>query len=79
MYSYSSLRARVRLNEEETEDGNMKVAQIAQNKMLRVLDNSQIRDRRSKKDMLDRFDLLSVILVQKMEGNNRLRMRKHVL
>ena len=54
------LCAKVRLREEESTDGNMKMVQIAQNKMLRILDNSSIKDRRSKKDMLTRFDMLSV-------------------
>ena len=54
------LCAKVRLNGEESEDGNMKMLQIAQNKMLRVLDNSCTKDKRSKRDMLNRFDILSV-------------------
>ena len=48
------------MTQEDVEDGNMKLAQIAQNKMLRVLDNSIIKDKRSKRDMLQKFDLLSV-------------------
>ena len=41
-------------------EGNMKMVQIAQSKLLRVLDNSRIKDKRRKKDMLDKFDMLSV-------------------
>ena len=38
----------------------MKAVQIVQNKLLRLLDGSRIKDRRSIKDMLDKFDLLSI-------------------
>ena len=38
----------------------MKVAQIAQNKMLRLLDGSTQKDRRKIKDMLEKSDLPSV-------------------
>ena len=37
----------------------MKMTQLSQNKMLRVLDGSRIADKRSIKKMLDRFDMLS--------------------
>ena len=36
------------------------MTQVAQNKVLRVLDRSRIRDRRSIKEMLDKLDMLSV-------------------
>ena len=38
----------------------MKTLQIAKNKMPIVLDNSCIKDKRSKRDMLNKFDILSV-------------------
>ena len=38
----------------------MKAAELAQNKVLRLLDGINIRDRRSIKDMLEKFDLLSI-------------------
>ena len=34
--------------------------QVAQNKMLRLLDGSRIKDRRSVKDMLEKFNMLSI-------------------
>ena len=43
------LCAKVRLSEEEKTDRNMKMVQIVQNKMLRILDYSLTKDRRSKK------------------------------
>ena len=54
------LCGKVRLREEEAMEGNLKLVQIAQNKMLRVLDNSIIKDKRRKKNMLERFGMLSV-------------------
>ena len=51
---------RVRLTNEETKTNNMKVAQIAQNKMLRLLDGTTLKDRRKIKDMLEKVDLPSV-------------------
>ena len=54
------LCAKVRLREDEVTEGNMKMLHITQNKMLRVLDNSSIKDKRSRKDMLEKLDLQSV-------------------
>ena len=54
------LCAKVRLREDEVTEWNMKMLQITQNKMLRVLDNSSIKDKRSRKDMLEKLDLPSV-------------------
>ena len=39
---------------------NIKAMQLAQNKVLRLLDRSKIKYRRSIKDMLEKFDLLLV-------------------
>ena len=38
----------------------MKAVQIAQNKLLRLLDNSSLRDRKHSKDLILKFQLLSV-------------------
>ena len=54
------LTQRVRLEEEERKSKNIKATQIAQNKVLRLLDGSKIKDRRSIAEMLTKFDLLSV-------------------
>ena len=51
---------RVRLSEEESKNESMKAVQIAQNKVLRMLDNSSIKDRRRISEMLTKFDCLSV-------------------
>ena len=39
---------------------NIKTTQIAQNKMLRLLDGSRVKDKRSIKDMLEKFEILSI-------------------
>ena len=54
------LSMRVRLSEEESKNESMKAVQIAQNKVLRMLDNSSIKDRRRISEMLTKFDCLSV-------------------
>ena len=54
------LCAKVRMNEEETTNQYVKATQIAQNKMLRLLEYSKISNRRRIKDMLEKHDLLSV-------------------
>ena len=54
------LCSRVRCEENEPKTNNMRIAQIAQNKMLRFLDGSRLKDRRRIKDMLDRVELPSV-------------------
>ena len=46
--------------EEDKKTKDMKAVQIAQNKLLRQLDGSRIKDRRSIKDMLDKFDMLLI-------------------
>ena len=48
---------------DKTDDGrtkDLKATQIAQNRMLRLLDGSRVRDRRSIGDMLERVDVLSI-------------------
>ena len=52
------LTHKVRLSEEDRKRKDIKAAQLAQNKVLRLLDGSKIRDRRSIKDMLEKFDLI---------------------
>ena len=54
------LTQRVRLEEEERKSKNIKATQIAQNKVLRLLDGSKTKDRRSIAEMLTKFNLLSV-------------------
>ena len=54
------LCTQVRMTDEDKKSQNLKLTQIAQNKMLRLLDKSRIRDKRSIKEMLTRFDMLSV-------------------
>ena len=54
------LTHKVRLTEEDKKNKDLKATQIAQNKMLRLLDGCRIRDRRSVKDMLEKFDMLSI-------------------
>jgi hypothetical protein len=54
------LTHKVRMTEEDTKTKDIKAVQIAQNKLLRLLDGSRVKDRRSIKDMLDKFDLLSI-------------------
>ena len=39
---------------------NIKTTQIAQNKMLRLLDGSRVKDKRTTKDMLEKFEILSI-------------------
>ena len=50
----------VRLNEDEKKNENTKATQIAQNKVLRLMDGSRVKDKRNIKDMLEKFDMLSV-------------------
>ena len=54
------LCSQVRIQETEHKTNNMKVTQIAQNKVLRLLDGSAQKDRRRIKDMLEKLDLPSV-------------------
>ena len=50
----------VRCSEEERKTNNMKVAQLAQNKMLRLMDGKAIKDRIRISDLLKKAELLSV-------------------
>ena len=50
----------VRLKEEESKSYNMKMTQMSQNKVLRMLNRSRIKDRVSNKEMLEKFELMSV-------------------
>ena len=49
-----------RLKESDPTSNNLKSVQIAQNKLLRLLDNSSLKDRKHSKDLLTKFNLLSV-------------------
>ena len=50
----------VRLCQSEPTNGNMKALQIAQNKLLRLLDNSTLSERKSTESLLENTGLLSV-------------------
>ena len=50
----------VRLTENQTKSYDMEATQITQNKLLRFLDKSRLNDKRNVKEMLKKFDLLSV-------------------
>ena len=54
------LCSNVRLHESDPSSINLKAVQIAQNKLLRLLDNSTLKDRKHSKDLLAKFNLLSV-------------------
>ena len=54
------LTNKARMAEEDKKMKDMKAVQIAKNKLLRLLDGSRIKDRRSIKDMLDKFDMLLI-------------------
>ena len=54
------LCSRVRTTEADVRSKNMRTAQIAQNKMLRLLDGSTLKDHRKIEDMLEKADLPSV-------------------
>ena len=54
------LCSNVRTNESEPKNSNMKAAQIAQNKLLRLLNNTSMKDRVSTEDLLKNTGLLSV-------------------
>ena len=51
---------KVRMTEEERKSKDIKATQLAQSKMLRLLDGSRIKDKRSVKDMLEKFNMLSI-------------------
>ena len=50
----------VRCSEDESKSGNMRLAQVAQNKMLRLMDGVTVKNRTSIKDLLKKADLPSV-------------------
>ena len=54
------LCSKVRLNELEPKTELMKSLQIAQNRMLRLINNTRIKDRVSSESILKKFNLLSV-------------------
>ena len=54
------LCSNVRTHESELKNTNMKAAQIAQNKLLRLLNNSTLRDRISTEELITKTGLLSV-------------------
>ena len=54
------LCTRVKITNQDPTSGNMKALQITQNRMLRLLNGSRIKDKISIKFMLDKFGLLSV-------------------
>ena len=54
------LCSNVRIIEDETKNAHIKKAQLAQNKILRLLDNSTLKDRKSTCELLQKFDMLSV-------------------
>ena len=54
------LCSQVRLKESDSQNNYMQAAQIAQNKMLRLLDNSTLSDRIPTVDLLKRANMLSV-------------------
>ena len=54
------LCSNVRLKESDPISSNLKAVQIAQNKLLRLLDNSTLKDRKHTKDLLEKFNILSV-------------------
>ena len=49
-----------RLEDKDMSNQYIKMTKVAQNKALRVLARSRIIDRRSIKEMLDKFNMLSV-------------------
>ena len=54
------LCTKVRLTENDPTAADLKALQLTQNRMLRVINNSKIKDKISNKSMLDKFGLLSV-------------------
>ena len=54
------LCVKVQANEEETRSTSLKALQLTQNRMLRVINGTKIKDRVSIKSMLIKFNLLSV-------------------
>ena len=68
------LCSNVRLTESDPTSTNLKSVQIAQNKLLRLMDNSSLKDRKHSRDLLKKFNLLSVnqtaIQIKLMEAWN---------
>ena len=60
MRNSHQLTHKVRVTEEDTKNKDMKATPIAQNKILRLLDESRIPDGRNMRDMLEKFHMLSV-------------------
>ena len=54
------LTLKVRLTEDDVKTKDMKATQLAQNKVLRLLDGSRIKDKRSVREMLVKFNMLSI-------------------
>ena len=54
------LCTKVIINDEEKRTASLKALQLTQNRMLRAINGSKVRDRVSVKSMLAKFDLLSV-------------------
>ena len=54
------LCSKVRMCEEDTKPAYMKELQLTQNRLLRALNKTQVKDKVSIKEMLDKFNLLSV-------------------
>ena len=52
------LCSKVSVSDAETKDQMIKLAQKARNKLLRILDKSRIRDKRSIQSMLERYSFL---------------------
>ena len=50
----------VRITEEEAKNAHIKKAQLAQNKLLRMLDNSTLKDRKTTIELLLKFGMHSV-------------------
>ena len=48
------------IKKEDIKTGDIKATQMAQNKVLRLLDRSKIKDRKSSRDRLEEFDMLSI-------------------
>ena len=54
------LCSKVKISNEDTKPSSMKELQLTQNRLLRMLNNTRIKDKVSTASMLEKFDLLSV-------------------
>ena len=54
------LCTRVLISDQDTRSASLKALQLTQNRMLRVINGTRIKDRVSVKSMLNKFNLLSV-------------------